>query len=191
MLEFTFESEYGKLKFNSVYIPDFSKDKIELKLLKRQFADIKSFIKEEDLLKKSAIAKQISEEVHSHVSELINKGFMRYWWDEKCGYRNILRSNVSFRLFEEGTCLDYSICKEFRYSSSDEFNSGILSYNSRPVKYPLMYGAGVYIAAMKKILNPSFRCTKELQKSSEKILFAGLPKHNYLSWAFYNASFDN
>ena len=164
--ECTFESEYGKLKFNAVFVPDFSKDKIELELLTRQFDDIKSFIKEEDLLKKRAIAKKISENVHFHVSELINKGVTQYWCDEKCGFRNILRSNVSFRLFEEGTCLNYSICKEFRYSSPDEFNSGILSYNDRPVKHPLMYGAGVYIAALKKALNPSFRCAKEIGKIS-------------------------
>ena len=146
--ECTFESEYGKLKFKAVVIPDFSNDKIELELLTRQFDDIKAFIKEEDFLKKSAIAKQISEKVLSHVSELINKSVTEYWCYEKCDFRNILLANVSFRLFEEGKCLDYSICEEFRYSSPDEFNSGILSYNARPVKHPLMYGAGVYIAAM-------------------------------------------
>ena len=189
--ECTFESEYGKLKFNAVFVPDFSNDKIELELLTRQFDDIKAFIKEEDLLKKSAIAKKISEKVYSHVSELINKGVIQYWCNEKCGFRNILHTNVSFRLFEEGKCLDYAICQEFRYSSPDEFNSGILSYNSRPVKHPLMYGAGVYIIAMKKALKPSNQCSKWIRKISEKILFAGLPKHNYLSWAFCNASFNN
>ena len=189
--ECTFESEYGKLKFNSVVVPDFSKDKIELELLTKQFDDIKAFMKEKDLLKKSEIAKQISKNVCSHASELISKGITQYWWNEKCDFRNILRANVSFRLFEEGTCLNYAICNEFRYSSPDEFNSGILSYNTSPVKHPLMYGAGVYIYAIKKALKPSIRCNKEIQKISEKILFAGLPKHNYLSWAFYNASLDD
>ena len=42
--ECTFESEYGKLKFKSVFIPDFSKDEIELELLTRQFGDIKAFM---------------------------------------------------------------------------------------------------------------------------------------------------
>ena len=51
-----------------------------------------------------------------------------------------------------------------------------------------MYGAGVYIIAMKKVLKPS---SQWIRKISEKILFEGLPKHNYLSWAFYNTSFDN
>ena len=73
MPECTFESEYGKLKFKAVVIPDFSNDKIELELLTRQFDDIKAFIKEKDLLKKSSIAKQISEKVLLHASELVNK----------------------------------------------------------------------------------------------------------------------
>ena len=188
--ECTFESEYGKLKFKAVVIPDFSNDKIELELLTRQFDDIKAFIKETDLLKKSSIAKQISEKVLLHVSELINKNVIQYWAYEKCDFRNILRANISFRLFEEGKFLDYSICQEFRYSSPDEFNSGILSYNTRPVKHPLMYGAGVYIISMKKALKPSNQCSKWIRKISEKIIFAGLPKHNYLTWAFFNASLD-
>ena len=189
--ECTFESEYGKLKFNAVVIPDFSKDKVEIELLAKQFDDIKAFMKEEDLLKKSAIATQISENVCSYASELVNRGITQYWCYEKTDFRNILRTNLSFRLFEEGICLKYSICNEFRYSSPDELNMRILSYNASPVKHPLMYGAGVYIVAMKKALNPSFRCAKEINKISKKILIAGLPKHNYLSWAFCNASFDN
>ena len=75
----TFESEYGKLKFNAVFVPDFSKDKIELELLTRHFDDIKAFIKEKDLLKKSEIAKQISDKVISHASDLINKSITQYW----------------------------------------------------------------------------------------------------------------
>ena len=70
-------------------------------------------------------------------------------------------------------------------------NSGILSYNASPVKHPLMYGAGVYIGAMKKVLKPSMRCANKLKEISDKISLAGLPKHNYLSWAFYNASCDD
>ena len=58
---------------NVHFIPDFSNDKIELELLTRQFDDIKAFIKETDLLKKSSIAKQISEKVLSLVSELIKE----------------------------------------------------------------------------------------------------------------------
>ena len=189
--ECTFESEYGKLKFNAVVVPDFSKNKMELELLTKQFDDIKALMKEDDLLKKSEIATQISENVPSCASELVAKGITEYWCYEKCDFRNILRANISFRLFEEGTCLNYAICDEFRYSSPDEFNSGILSYNASPVKHPLMYGAGVYIGAMKKVLKPSMRCANKLKEISDKISIAGLPKHNYLSWAFYNASRDD
>ena len=71
--EYTFESEYGKLKFNAVVVPDFSKNKMELELLTKQFDDIKALMKEDDLLKKSEIATQISENVPSCASELVLK----------------------------------------------------------------------------------------------------------------------
>ena len=98
--------------------------------------------------------------------------------------------NLLFRLFEEGTYLNYAICREFSYASPDEFHSRILSYNGNPVKHPLMYGAGVYIASLKKSLKPSIRSSNKVKEISEKILLAGLPKHNYLSWAFFSASLD-
>ena len=148
-------------------------------------------MKEDDLLKKSEIATQISKNIGSHTSELVCEGKILYWWDEKCDFRNILHMNLLFRLFEEGTCLNYAICREFTYASPDEFHSSILSYNGNPVKHPLMYGAGVYIGAMKKALKPSMKCTNKLKEISENILLAGLTKHNYLSWAFYNASVDD
>ena len=53
-----------------------------------------------------------------------------------------------------------------------------------------MYGAGVYIASIKKAQKPSIRSSNKVKEISEKILLAGLPKHNYLSWAFFNASLD-
>ena len=86
-------------------------------------------MKEDDLVKKSEIATQISENVHSHVSELIRGGKMLYYIEEKCSFRNILRMNLLFRLFEEGTYLNYAICHEFIYASPDEFHSRILSCN--------------------------------------------------------------
>ena len=147
-------------------------------------------MKEDDLVKKSEIATQISENVQSHVSELIRGGKMLYYWEEKCSFRNILGMNLLFRLFEEGTYLNYAICREFNYSSPDESYSRILSYNGNPVKHPLMYGAGVYIASIKKAQKPSMRSSNKVKEISEKILLAGLPKHNYLSWAFFNASLD-
>ena len=75
------ESEYGKLTFNAVVVPDFSKDEIELELLTKDFDDIKTFMKEDDLPKKSDIPTQVYENVHSHVSEMILNGKMLYWWD--------------------------------------------------------------------------------------------------------------
>ena len=95
--------------------------------------------------------------------------------------------NILCRLFEKGIRFDYSICNEFHYNWPDE----LITYNEIPVKHPLMYGVGVYIRAMQKLQNPSIRVHREIRKISEKILFAGLPKHNYLSWVFYNASLDD
>lgn len=57
--ECSFESEYGKLKFNAIIVPDFSNDEIEVKTLTKHFDKIKAFIKEEDLLKKSVIIDSI------------------------------------------------------------------------------------------------------------------------------------
>ena len=42
--ECTFESEYGKLKFNAIVVPDFSKDEIELKMLTENLDKIKAFL---------------------------------------------------------------------------------------------------------------------------------------------------
>ena len=189
--ECTFESEYGKLKLNSVVIPDFSKDKIELELFTKQFDDIKAFIKEGNLQKKSEIAKQISEKVCILAGEMISKDIIQYWCFEKYDFRNLLRLNVLCRLFEKGICLDYNLCREFTYSSPDKVHSNIISYNESPVKHPLMYGTGVYIISMKKAINPSVHMSKWIRKTSEKILLTGLPKNNYLSWALFNASSDD
>ena len=79
--ECRYESEYGKLTLNAVVVPDFSKDEIELELLTKDFDDIKTFMKEDDLPKKSDIPTQVYENVHSHVSEMILNGKMLYWWD--------------------------------------------------------------------------------------------------------------
>ena len=115
---------------------------------------------------------------------------MPYWWNEKYAFRNILRMNLLFSIFEEGTYLNYAICREFTYASPDEFHSRIFSHNGNPVKHPLMYGIGVYIGAIKKALKPFMRSSNKVREISEKILLAGLPKHNYLSWAFFRSSLD-
>ena len=135
-------------------------------------------------MKKSEIAKQISESVSSHAGELIRRGITEYWWFERCDFRNILHMIILCRLFEKGIRFDYSICSEFKYNSPGAF----ITYNEIPLKHPLMYGVGVYIISMKKIQKPSIKVHREIMKISEKIIKTGLPKHNYLSWAFSNAS---
>jgi len=94
-----FESEYGKLKFNAVVVPDFSKDKVELKFLTEHFEDIKSLMKEDNLLKKSEIIDSIFGFV-PHVTF----GKVTFVLDltKSSLFINILRASIRFRLFENG-----------------------------------------------------------------------------------------
>ena len=95
--ECTFESEYGKLKFKSVFIPDFSKDEIELELLTRQFGDIKAFMEENDFLKKSEIAVRLFVESRRFVpsidkDEIVPMGnFFTNSQSRQMDFRNLLR----------------------------------------------------------------------------------------------------
>ena len=105
--ECTFESEYGKLKFNAVVVPDFSKNKMELELLTKYFDDIKAFMKESDLLKKS----EIIEPIFGFVPH-VTFGRVTFGLDLTKSYLfiNILRASIKFRLFENGEQLHFSIC---------------------------------------------------------------------------------
>ena len=105
--ECTLKSEYRKLTFKAVIVPDFSKDEIELKHLTKHFDDIKAFMKEDDLLKKSEIIDSIFGFV-PHVTF----GRVTFGLDLTKSYLfiNILRASIKFRLFENGEQLHFSIC---------------------------------------------------------------------------------
>ena len=90
--ECKFESEYGKLKFNPILVPDFSNNKIEFENLTKHLEEIKTFIKEEDLLKKSEIIESILEPVLINFGHLmIVPDFKKYFL-----FINILSASVQF-----------------------------------------------------------------------------------------------
>ena len=110
--EYTFESEYGKLKFNAVVVPDFSKDKVELKFLTEHFEDIKSLMKEDNLLKKSEIIDSIFGIVPHVTFGKVTSGLDL---TKSSLFINILRASIRFRLFENGEKLQCDICSYFGY----------------------------------------------------------------------------
>ena len=187
--ECTFESEYGILKFNSIVVPDFSNNKVELESLTKHFDQIKAFIKEEDLLKKSGIIDSIFEYVpHATFGRVtfgldLTKSFL---------FINILRASVKFRLFENGKQLSYDICSYFGYDMSNKINySTIMSWNGTPIEKPLLCATGIYIQSLGKCLNPNAsgifydpELISDLSKNKK------VPSHNYLSWAIHGASLD-
>ena len=100
--ECTFQSEYGKLKFKEVIVPDFSKNKIELELLTKHLDAIEAFMKEEDLLKKSEIIDFIFGFV-PHVT--FGRVTAALDLTKSSLFINILRASILFRLFKmEGKC---------------------------------------------------------------------------------------
>ena len=102
--ESIFESEYGKLKFKAAIVPDFSENKVQLELLTKQFDEIKAFMKEDDLLKKSKIASHLFTEARGFKQsadgyEFDNKNFFITTAQERqMDFRNLLRL---------GSCSDY------------------------------------------------------------------------------------
>ena len=185
--ECTFESEYGKLKFNPVIVPDFSKDKIELELLTKHFDDIKAFMKEDDLLKKSEIIDSIFDFV-PHV----NFGRITVGLDltKSSLFINILRASIQFRLFENGGQLQCGICSYFGYEMSSKFHS-LMSWNGAPVVQPLACSTGIYIQSLGKCLNPSARGVfRYPELTSDLLENKKIPSHNYLSWALHGALSD-
>ena len=185
--ECTFESEYGKLKFNPVIVPDFSKDKIELELLTKHFDDIKAFMKEDDLLKKSEIIDSIFDFV-PHV----NFGRITVGLDltKSSLFINILRASIQFRLFENGGQLQCGICSYFGYEMSSKFHS-LMSWNGAPVIQPLACSTGIYIQSLGKCLNPSARGVfRYPELTSDLLENKKIPSHNYLSWALHGALSD-
>lgn len=113
-------SEYWKLKFNAVIVPDFSKDKVELELLTKHLEAIKAFMKEDDLLKKSEIIDCIFG-FAPHVTfgrVKFDLDFTKFFL-----FINILRASILFRLFEKGGQQQCDICSYFWYEMSTEFHS--------------------------------------------------------------------
>ena len=151
--ECTFESEYWKLKFNAVIVPDFSKDKIELELLTKHFDAIKAFMKEEDLLKKSEIIDSIFGFV-PHVT--FGRVMVGLDLTKSALFINILRASIRFRLFENGGQQQWDICSYFGYEMSPEFHS-LISWNGAPVVQPLACSTGIYKQSLGNCLNPSAR----------------------------------
>ena len=185
--ECTFESEYGKLKFNAVVVPDFSKNKMELELLTKYFDDIKAFMKESDLLKKS----EIIEPIFGFVPH-VTFGRVTYGLDltKSSLFINILRASIQFRLFETGGQLQCGICSYFGYEMSSKFHS-LMSWNGAPVVQPLACSTGIYIQSLGKCLNPSARGVfRYPELTSDLLENKKIPSHNYLSWALHGALSD-
>lgn len=200
--EYTFESEYGKIKFKAVVVPDFSKDKFALELLTKQFKDIKAFIKEPDLLKKSKIASHLLMESRGFIPDdgtykFDKKNtFLTICQKRQMDFRNLLLVGILFRLFEAGILKRYSLCLEFGFDSydsntSENFLNSLISYNDNIVVQPLTCAIGVYILCLGKCLIPQAVCNHDFPDTLAKIKKHGIPQNNFLSWAFFSASSDN
>ena len=200
--ECTFESEYGKLKFKKIVVPDFSEEKVQLKLLTKQFDNIKAFMKEDDLLKKSKIASRLFMETRrftpsSDGYEFDNKNdFITTAQERQMDFRNLLHIGILFRLFKTGISMRYSICQEFGFDSfnstvtEDKLNS-LMSYNGNAVIQPLACATGIYILCLGKYFIPETVCNHDFPDTLAKIKELGIPRNNFLSWALFNTSSDN
>ena len=180
-------SEYGKLKFNAVIVPDFSKNKIELELLTKHLDAIEDFMKKEDLLKKSEIIDSIFGFVPHVTFGRVTAGLDL---TKSSLFINILRASIRFRLFENRGQVQCDICSYFGYEMSPKFHS-LMLWNGTPLVQPLACSTGIYIQSLGKYLNPSARgefwypeLTSDLLENKK------LPSHNYLSWALHGALSD-
>ena len=188
--EITFQSQYGKLTLDKVIVPDFSSDEKGLIRLSEEFANLKSFISEKNLKKKFEI------------SEVIYKNeFVKSIPGNRYGSPNrALRSSEAFsdfvdtiyssmeaRLFELGLYSNVNICSSFGYEKRACLSKGKVIYNGVPVTQPLSCSGGLYIYLLRCALNHKNFCIypNYLVKVNRD-----LPKNNYISWAFFMASFD-
>lgn len=182
--ESTFESEYGKLTLRSVVVPDFSSDEIGAVCLKKEFDNLKSFIKEKDLSKKGDIADKIyKNDFHeriftSQISEIFSE------------FVGLLKASILARLFETGYSLDSYLCREFSYNNNAYLSSGMVCYNDSPVIQPFSCAGGVYAYCLQYVLNPDIFCPSDYIDLRDEILTEGIPTHNYLSWAFSQTSIN-
>ena len=180
--ESTFESEYGKLTLKGVVVPDFSSDEIGAACLKKEFDNLKSFLEENDLSKKRIIASKIFEnefsweDTYSEKSETFSE-FIR-----------ILKASILARLFETGYSLNNQLCREFGYEQYACLSSGMVCYNDSPVIQPFSCAGGIYAYCLKYVLNQDIFCPPDYIDLRDEIINEGIPNHNYLSWAFSQAS---
>ena len=180
--ESTFESEYGKLTLKGVVVPDFSSDEIGAACLKKEFDNLKSFLEENDLSKKRIIASKIFEnefsweDTYSEKSETFSE-FVR-----------ILKASILARLFETGYSLNNQLCREFGYEQYACLSSGMVCYNDSPVIQPFSCAGGIYAYCLKYVLNQDIFCPPDYIDLRDEIINEGIPNHNYLSWAFSQAS---
>ena len=102
MSEHTYESQYCKLTFNSILVPDFSKDEIGLNRLKEEFENIKALIAENDLKIKLEIAKKI---YYNEINIDVFWGKLKEETKSFSNFSGLLFSIIKARLFEEGISL--------------------------------------------------------------------------------------
>lgn len=191
--ECTFESEYGKLTLGHVIVPNFSSDEKGSIRLKEEFENLKSFIKEKDPSRKGEISDKIFENEFSAMNydgELILSNSASRSSETFSEFINYLKASMRARLFEMGVSIDNRLCREFGYSNGASLSSGEVHYNGVPVVQPLSCAGGVYAYCLKYALNPDIFCPPDYYDLKNEIIAEGVPKNNYLSWAFNNAS-DN
>ena len=187
-----FESEYGILTLSPVIIPDFSNDEKGFIRLKEEFDYFKSFLSETDLMKKLEIAKQINNNEFSVVGP---DGFVKisnYASRSSNAFSHfveLLEASTKARIFESksGHSTLFDICYEFGYGMSACLSSGNVKYNGIPIVQPLACAGGMYLYCLGCGLKDKY-CI--YQNFLDKILKNGFPTHNYLSWAFSQASKD-
>ena len=191
--ECTFESEYGKLTIRPILVPDFSTDEKGAARLKKEFDNLKSFIEEKDLSKKFGIIDHIHQ---NELSSIIDpSGYLIPLVEESysmifSNFIRTLRANIRARLFELGIYSSFDICMDFGYGGDAKLSSGMIHYNDIPIIQPLSCAGGVYLYGLKYALNPDAFCPPDYEDLKDDIIYNGLPNHNYLTWAFYNASAD-
>ena len=92
--EYTFESEYGVLKFKPIVIPDFSNNDEEFEYFEMCFNDIKKIITEKNLLEKGDAAFYMKK----HISWLP----IDYGDNKVYDFARALDTSFCCRLFESG-----------------------------------------------------------------------------------------
>ena len=100
----------------------------------------------------------------------------------------ILKASILARLFETGYSLNNQLCREFGYEQYACLSSGMVCYNDSPVIQPFSCAGGIYAYCLKYVLNQDIFCPPDYIDLRDEIINEGIPNHNYLSWAFSQAS---